>query len=328
MLRKTLSVVALLAIVGCQHNTPVRTWNSPEDSVDETSQGQMPAENMPANQLQKPMQQTIQQQNSLNMHPSVMESPVGNYKIGKPYMVDGKQYSPAENYTYQAEGIASWYGGEFAGQKTANGAIFNPRAYTAAHKTIPLPSVVKITNKENGKITYARVNDRGPFSKNRIIDVSEAVAEELGMKVNGTAQLKVELMEAESKHLKEIAMANGGAMASKSVQNLNGLNTSEQMTSQPIQDGLNPSEKIPTQSVASGDYFVQAGALASNANAETMKSQIQSVGSTSVVNEDGYFKVRVGPFNSIDQAVQAKNSLSQFGISNPGLIKNGKWAKW
>ncbi|MHA1541239.1 MAG: septal ring lytic transglycosylase RlpA family protein [Alphaproteobacteria bacterium] len=311
MLKKTLSVVALLAIVGCQHNTPVRTWNSPEASnsgnIEQTSQGQMPTENMPANQLQEPMQ------SSLNMHPSVMGAPVGTYKIGKPYTVDGSQYTPAENYGYQAEGMASWYGGEFAGQKTANGAIFNPQAYTAAHKTLPLPSVVKITNNDNGKVTYARVNDRGPFSKNRIIDVSEAVAEELGMKANGTAHLKVELMEAESKQLKEMAMANGGAMVS-----------------QPVQDssGLNPSEQMPSQSVASGNYFVQAGALASNANAETMKSQIQGVGSTSVINEGGYFKVRVGPFSSIDQAIQAKNSLSQYGISNPGLIKNGKWARW
>ncbi len=308
MLKKTLSVVALLAIVGCQHNTPVRTWNSPEASNEQNSQGQMPTENMPANQLQEPMQ------SSLNMHPSVMGAPIGNYKIGKPYVVDGNQYTPAENYTYQAEGMASWYGGEFAGQKTANGAIFNPQAYTAAHKTIPLPSVVKITNNENGKVTYARVNDRGPFSKNRIIDVSEAVAEELGMKANGTAHLKVELMEAESKQLKEMALANGGAIVSQPVQDSSGLNPSEQMPSQPV--------------ITSGDYFVQAGALASSVNAETMKSQIQGHRNTSVIKQGLYFKVRVGPFNNIDQAIQAKNSLSQYGISNPGLIKNGKWARW
>ncbi len=306
MLKKTLSIVALLTMVaGCQYDTPVRTWNSPETNQSQAEGQDYSSEQMPSENLSS-------ETSTLEMHPSVMGSPVGSYKIGKTYNVDGMEYTPSENYGYQAEGMSSWYGSEFAGQKTANGAIFNPQAYTAAHKTLPLPSVIKVTNLDNGKTTYARVNDRGPFTKNRLVDVSEAVAEELGMKVNGTARMKVELMEAESKQLKERAMANGTVQTS--------------MPAQP--SGLSQSEMMPSQPVISNGYFVQAGALASNANAESMRSQINSVGNSLVVNEGGYYKVRVGPFQTMDQAIQAKNSLQQYGISNPGLIKDGKWSKW
>ncbi|MBN2676030.1 MAG: septal ring lytic transglycosylase RlpA family protein [Alphaproteobacteria bacterium] len=299
-MKKSLSLIALLvAVSACQHDQPVRSWNSPEGS--QTATEQMPnEEGFP-----------VEQSSVANMHPSVMGDPVGTYKIGKPYVVDGMNYTPAEESNYQAEGMSSWYGSEFAGQKTANGAIFNPQSYTAAHKTLPLPSVVKITNLENGRTTYARVNDRGPFTKNRLMDVSEAVATELQMKANGTARIKVEVMPVESAELKNRAMQN--------------TTQTEFTTTQPT--GLAPSEMMP-QPVATNGYYVQAGALASMANAETMRGQLSSVGATSIVQEGGYYKVRVGPYQTVDQARQAKDSLQSHGISNPGLISDGKWSKW
>ncbi|MBN2779800.1 MAG: septal ring lytic transglycosylase RlpA family protein [Alphaproteobacteria bacterium] len=303
---KMLSFVAAFAfLAGCQHNTPVQTWNSPEEGATQEEQS-LPTETMPEEQ--------VSSMSDVSMHPSVMGAPVGTYKIGKPYNVDGMTYTPAENYSYQAEGMSSWYGAEFAGQKTANGAIFDPAAYTAAHKTLPLPSVIKVTNLDTGKSTYARVNDRGPFTKNRLVDVSEAVAEEIGMKQSGTARVSIEVMEAESKQLKMMAMANG---------------TDAVVAAAPT--ALDPSEMAPAAiapMATTGAFYVQAGALASSANAEQLRARITSAGNSSVVNEGGYYKVRVGPFNTIQEAQQARNALQATGVSNPGLIKDGKWSRW
>lgn len=126
---------------------------------------------------------------------------IGYYKIGKPYKVNGKTYSPREHNSYNEIGTASWYGDFFNGKRTANGEIFNSREITAAHKTLPLPSIVRVTNLENGKMIMARVNDRGPFSHNRLIDLSRESAKLLGFKEKGTAKVKVELLPNETKRL-------------------------------------------------------------------------------------------------------------------------------
>jgi rare lipoprotein A len=127
----------------------------------------------------------------------------GYYKIGEPYIVKNKKYCPKEDEQYKAEGIASWYGSFFHGKKTANGDKFNKRALTAAHPTLPLPSVVRVTNIENNKTVILMVNDRGPFSKKRLIDVSERAAEILGMKRKGMAKVIVEYLPEHTQKLKE-----------------------------------------------------------------------------------------------------------------------------
>ena len=96
----------------------------------------------------------------------------GVYKVGKPYQIFGKWYYPAEELDYSETGIASWYGPKFHGKLTANGELFDQNLITAAHRTLPMPSAVRITNLENGRALNIRVNDRGPFARGRIIDVS------------------------------------------------------------------------------------------------------------------------------------------------------------
>ena len=122
------------------------------------------------------------------------------YKVGNPYKINGKWYYPAINYEYDEVGYASWYGPGFHGKKTANGEIFNQNLISAAHRTLPLPSIVKVTNLENGKVlSFVRVNDRGPFAKNRIIDLSKEAAKELGFVNRGVAKVRVEILEDESR---------------------------------------------------------------------------------------------------------------------------------
>ncbi|MEM0908019.1 MAG: septal ring lytic transglycosylase RlpA family protein [Pseudomonadota bacterium] len=118
----------------------------------------------------------------------------GRKMIGKPYRVGGRWYHPKEDKNYDKQGLASWYGPKFHGRKTANGERFNQNALTAAHPTLPLPSYVRVTMVRSGKSAVLRINDRGPFKKGRIIDVSKAAAEELGFKNAGHAKVRVEYL--------------------------------------------------------------------------------------------------------------------------------------
>ncbi len=125
----------------------------------------------------------------------------GKLKIGKPYSIDGQMYYPSVDVNYDEEGVASWYGPGFHGRSTANGERFDQNAMTAAHRTLPLPSKVRVTNLENGKTAILKVNDRGPFKNNRIIDLSKAAAQELGVIAKGTARVRVQYLPHETKQM-------------------------------------------------------------------------------------------------------------------------------
>ena len=117
-----------------------------------------------------------------------------HYKVGNPYQIAGKWYYPERDLRYDNTGIASWYGDQFAGKLTANGEIFDPELISAAHKTLPMPSVVRVTNLDNGKSLVVRINDRGPYVTGRIIDMSRAGARLLGFKDDGIARVRVQLL--------------------------------------------------------------------------------------------------------------------------------------
>lgn len=134
----------------------------------------------------------------------------GSYKVGKPYTIDGITYYPTEDMTYSETGIASWYGPGFHGRYTASGEVYDQEGVSAAHKTLPMPSIVRVTNLDNGRTVIARINDRGPFVSGRIIDMSKGGARELGIDVTGTAHVRVEIMRRESEIVKQIALQGGG----------------------------------------------------------------------------------------------------------------------
>jgi rare lipoprotein A len=116
----------------------------------------------------------------------------GTYRVGKPYVVGGRVYVPEEDVNYREEGLASWYGDDFHGRLTANGEVFDMGSLTAAHPTLPMPCYARVTNLSNGKSLIVRVNDRGPYHGNRLIDVSNKAAELLEFKGNGVARVRVE----------------------------------------------------------------------------------------------------------------------------------------
>jgi rare lipoprotein A len=116
----------------------------------------------------------------------------GGYKLGQPYTINGHTYYPSDNPSYRSEGIASWYGPDFHGRLTANGEIFDMHGISAAHPTMPIPSYARVTNLDNGRSLIVRVNDRGPYARNRIIDVSIGAANALGFYGDGLAHVRVE----------------------------------------------------------------------------------------------------------------------------------------
>lgn len=137
----------------------------------------------------------------------------GTYKVGKAYQIAGQWYYPQVDVAYEETGIASWYGPNFHGRKTANGEIFDMTLISAAHRTLPMPSVVRVTNLENGRSLIVRINDRGPFARGRIIDLSRRAAELLGFTAQGTAMVHVRLLGEESRQAALAAGATGRDMA-------------------------------------------------------------------------------------------------------------------
>ncbi|MFO1066964.1 MAG: septal ring lytic transglycosylase RlpA family protein [Geminicoccaceae bacterium] len=127
--------------------------------------------------------------------PSQARTAAGSYKVGKPYQIDGKWYYPKFDPEYDEVGVASWYGDAFHGLSTANGEVFDKNRISAAHPTLPLPSLVRVTNLENGRSVVLRVNDRGPFVDDRLIDLSEAAARELGYQRTGLARVRVQFLQ-------------------------------------------------------------------------------------------------------------------------------------
>jgi len=129
----------------------------------------------------------------------------GYFKVGSSYKIKGRRYYPAETYNLTEKGTASWYGPGFHGKQTANGEIFDQNEMTAAHRTLQLPSIIKVTNLDNGRSAILRVNDRGPFAHNRILDVSERGASVLGFKSRGVAKIRLEVIADASKEVAALA---------------------------------------------------------------------------------------------------------------------------
>jgi rare lipoprotein A len=138
------------------------------------------------------------------------------YKVGKPYQIAGTWYYPKEDWGYDETGIASWYGQQFHGRYTADGEIFDLNSLTAAHRTLPLPCVVRVTNLENGRSIKLRVNDRGPYARGRIIDVSRRAAQLLGFEGIGTAKVRVQIMVPDSFAVAAAARRGGTRVAAAS----------------------------------------------------------------------------------------------------------------
>ncbi|MCM1323902.1 MAG: septal ring lytic transglycosylase RlpA family protein [Acetobacter sp.] len=256
----------------------------------------------------------------------------GFYKVGNPYTVLGQSYTPKEDYSYSEIGMASWYGDDFHNKRTANGETYNMRAITAAHRTLPLPSIVKVTNLENGKSIIARVNDRGPYVKNRIIDVSQKGAELLGYKNKGIAKVKVEILADESRALKEAMLSKDNS--SKTYASALKTGTAQTMQTAAATSAMKYeiSAKAPTVNNSQnkvvaerGPFFVQVGAFSDYEKAKQIASSMQRFGNVSIyeayLSKDGVYRVRLGAYQSRDEALQILDRVLDYGHADVTIVQ-------
>jgi len=233
----------------------------------------------------------------------------GHVKTGKPYQIAGKWYYPLASATgYNEIGTASWYGTKFHGKKTANGERYDMHAMSAAHKTLPLPSMVRVTNLENGRSVVVRVNDRGPFVKSRIIDLSYAAAISLGYDQQGTARVRVETL---SNHSPTRQQPSTPRLAS----NRTAISTTPTRPAMSIQNHQN--------NASQGNIYVQLGAFSSRLNARQLKETL----STSFpnarihhVNGADFYRVRIGPYQNPPETEQVVLTLQEQGYNNAIVV--------
>ena len=202
------------------------------------------------------------------------------YKVGNPYKINGKWYYPSVDYSYKETGIASWYGPGFHGKKTANGEVFNQNKISAAHRTLPMPSIVKVTNLDNGRVLErVRINDRGPFAGNRIIDLSKKAAEELGFVHLGIANVTVEILEEESR---EHAIGNtkyetfkAESAEVKAIKKSN-IKEIKQAENSPNETVSEVQQKIDSDNVIFGNkpLAIQVGAFTDHRNAKSLANKL------------------------------------------------------
>lgn len=248
-------------------------------------------------------------------HASAAASPIysqpsderGTYKIGKPYQVAGLWYHPREDFGYIETGTASWYGPDFQGEQTANGETYDMNALTAAHRTLQMPSIARVTNLDNGRSVVVRINDRGPFARDRIIDVSRRAAQMLGFEGRGTAQVRVEVLPEESRRIAELAKS--GADSTR-LDEFMARRYGRQPVIQPVR------YEVPVQPAS---LYIQAGAFAMRENAERLKAELSRFGAVRIDTTDAngrtLYRVRLGPLGSVDAAEATLSDLVGSGYS-------------
>jgi rare lipoprotein A len=222
--------------------------------------------------------------------PRPASKPAQTVKIGKPYQVFGIWYYPSDDRDYDETGVASWYGPGFHALDTANGERYDQDDLTAAHKTLPMPSYVEVTNLENGRKLVVRINDRGPFAKGRIIDLSRRAAQLLGVDKAGTAKVRVRRVFPDGKTV--VALAAPAP----------------------------PPPPPPAKPSGSASY-VQVAALSDPGRIAWLKGYLAAFGP--VITEaapGGLTRVRLGPYEAVDDANAALAKLRAAGYTDARLI--------
>ena len=290
--------------------------------------------------------------------PTAPAEQTGVYKVGNPYQIGGAWYYPAIDYEYSETGIASWYGPKFHGRYTANGERFDMNQLSAAHRTLPLPSFARVTNLENGRSLVVRVNDRGPFARGRIIDVSRRAAQLLGFEANGTARVEVTILPAESRAL--AARLNGGtqvASAEESPLTVDRLPTvavnsetlppppgAKAAAERPVASLPSPPRNSVTSSAAVETedlpnpvvgvvtkvpphptrIFIQAGAFGVYQNAYRVQAMLTGIGQVEIsqvlIEDRDLYRVRVGPIASVDKADTVLEQVVGAGYNDARIV--------
>ena len=279
---------------------------------------------------------------------------VGRYKIGSPYKIDDVWYYPKLDYAYSQTGIASWYGAKFHSKPTANGETYDMNLISAAHRTLPLPSIVRVTNLGNGRSLKVRVNDRGPYARGRIIDLSRRTAQLLGFEEAGTATVQVSVLARESRQLAAIygvhdavnnepprpVAAPRVAVTSSPLPPPPGAKTAPPPTNNHKVVAVEsvPKRNLRDTSLApvvddtvtilpvkgAPNIFVQVGAFARYDNANRLRARMSPIAPARVsqvqVVDRPFFRVRFGPMNTVEEADRLLASIMRVGQRNARIV--------
>lgn len=273
------------------------------------------------------------------------------YKIGQPYQVEGVWYYPKVDYSYDETGIASWYGPDFNGKPTASGEIYDQNGLTAAHKSLPLPTIVQVTNLENGRSLKLRINDRGPFVNGRIIDVSRRAAQLLGFHENGTAKVRVQVLADESMALAAALTGGSGVPADQAQPATPTAAPTTAVTTQPLSSATSsasntvvtapaatstapattravaapqPDGRVTQTIVKPSGIFIQAGSFTQYANAQKLTTELSRMGAATMtpvkVGTQQFYRVRLGPIASVSEADRLLDKLVRSGHTEAHIV--------
>ena len=244
-------------------------------------------------------------------------APAPKYYVGSAYKVEDVQYIPVEDLTYNQTGIAGIVPAELNGTKTSNGEVFDMNQMVATSKTLPLPTIARVTNLDNGQSVVVRVNNRGPFVNTRIMDLSPAAARQIGM--NGQTKVQVQVLADES-----IAVKNATVGATTPAMSAQPMTPPPAQT---VETTVVTTTTAPGATVApatSGEYSVQVAAFYAQDSADTLAARMRSYGDAVVVQEGDMYKVRIINLDA-SNARRVIDALRNNEGMAPGLLRNGRW---
>lgn len=262
--------------------------------------------------------------------------------IGGPYTIGGRTYTPSDPAHYDEVGYASFYGEGLAGRPTANGEPFRPNGFSAAHRTLPLPSYLEVTSLESGETVLVRVNDRGPFAGDRIVDLSVGAARRLGIEADGVAPVRVRrvyppeadkallrsgspasprpgISEQLREALRERLAAGGGIIPAATPPPDTGRIESVEV---PPPSPAEPDRQRRPSATASGDYYVQLGAFSNEVNARRLAERARALGSVRIVDSGRLKRVRLGPFADSRAAESALARARGAGFADARVFRD------
>ena len=247
-----------------------------------------------------------------SLNDSYLLAPAPKYYIGTAYKVDDVQYIPVEDMTYNQTGVVGIIPTELNGTKTSNGEVFDINQMVATSKTLPLPTIARVTNLDNGQSTVVRINNRGPFVNTRLMDLSPAAAQKIGL--NGQGKVQIQVLAEQSMAVKNATLGAAAPVATEAV-----AVVEQQPVAQPVQ----VAEPVAAAPV-SGDYSVQVAAFYAQDSADSLAQRMKTYGDAVVVNEGDMFKVRIVNLDAA-QARGVIDALRNNEGMAPGLLKNGRW---
>ena len=247
-----------------------------------------------------------------SLNDSYLLAAAPKYYIGTAYKVDDVQYIPVEDMTYNQTGVAGIIPTELNGTKTSNGEVFDINQMVATSKTLPLPTIARVTNLDNGQSTVVRINNRGPFVNTRLMDLSPAAAQKIGL--NGQGKVQIQVLAEQSMAVKNATLGAAAPVATEAV-----AVVEQQPVAQPVQ----VAEPVAAAPV-SGDYSVQVAAFYAHDSADSLAQRMKTYGDAVVVNEGDMFKVRIVNLDAA-QARGVIDALRNNEGMAPGLLKNGRW---